>query len=96
MNLRTEIRNILFISIGAMFLALGIVLFLAPNKIATGGTPGMAILLNYLINIPIGCLLFLINLPLLLVASKMLEKAFISRSVMAILSSSVFIDFCDR
>ena len=89
---KTELRNILFILTGSLVLALGIVLFLAPNKIATGGTPGMAILLNYLINIPIGRLLFLINLPLLLLASKMLGKAFVARSVIAILLTSVFID----
>jgi uncharacterized membrane-anchored protein YitT (DUF2179 family) len=92
-NSGTELRNILFISTGAMILALGIVLFLAPNRIATGGTPGMAILLNYLIHVPIGRLMFLINLPLLLVGSKMLGKAFAVRSVVAILLTSLFIDF---
>lgn len=75
-----------------MILALGIVLFLAPNKIATGGTPGMAILLNYLVNVPIGSLMLLINLPLLLVSGKMLGKAFAVRSVIAILLTSIFID----
>ena len=92
MNLRTETRNILYISSGGTALALGIVLFLAPNKIATGGTPGMAILLNYLLNLPIGSLMLLINLPLLVVGGKMLGKAFAFRSVLAILLTSILID----
>ena len=92
MILRSEMRNILYISSGSIALALGIVLFLAPNKIATGGTPGMAILLNYLTNLPIGSLMLLINLPLLLVSGKMLGKAFVIRSVLAILLTSVLID----
>ncbi len=92
MNLRLETRNILYISSGATALALGIVLFLAPNKIATGGTPGMAILLNYLLNLPIGSLMLLINTPLLMVGGKMLGKAFAFRSVLAILLTSILID----
>ena len=92
MTPRTELRNILYILSGSMMLALGIVLFLAPNKIATGGTPGIAILLNYLIHLPIGSLMVLINLPLLLVAGKMLGKAFTIRSVSAIFLTSVLID----
>ncbi len=92
MNLRAELRNILYILSGAMILASGIVLFLAPNEIATGGTPGMAILLNYLTHLPIGTLMVLINLPLLLVGGKMLGKAFTIRSSFAILLTSVLID----
>ena len=92
MNLRTELRNLMYILSGATALALGIVLFLAPNQIATGGTPGMAILLNYLINFPIGSLMLLINLPLLLVSGKLLGKVFAVRSVVAILLTSLFID----
>ena len=92
-NLRTEIRNILYISSGSLLLALGIVLFLAPNRIATGGTPGMAILLNNVINLPIGGLMLLINLPLLLAGGKILGKIFAIRSVVAIVLTSIFIDF---
>lgn len=92
MKLPTEIRNSLYITAGSVILALGIVLFLAPNKIATGGTPGMAILLNYLIDLPIGSLMLLINLPLLLIGGRMLGKAFAIRSIIAIFLTSMLID----
>ncbi len=92
MKLPTEIRNGLYITAGSVILALGIVLFLAPNKIATGGTPGMAILLNYLIDLPIGSLMLLINLPLLLIGGRMLGKAFAIRSIVAIFLTSMLID----
>ena len=92
MNLSSEIRNGLYIAAGSVILALGIVLFLAPNKIATGGTPGMAILLNYLIDLPIGSLMLLINLPLLLIGGRMLGKAFALRSVAAIFLTSLLVD----
>ena len=91
--LRSEFRNLLYIFSGSLILALGIVLFLAPNQIATGGTPGMAILLNHIVDVPIGTLMLLINLPLLLAGGKILGKSFAIRSVVAIVATSFFIDF---
>lgn len=68
------------------------VLFLVPNKIATGGTPGVAILLHFLTGLPIGGLMIAINLPLLLIGAKLLGKAFALRSVAAILLTSLLVD----
>jgi uncharacterized membrane-anchored protein YitT (DUF2179 family) len=90
--LKQEIRNILLISLGSVFLALGVVLFLAPNHIATGGTPGVAILLHFVLDLPIGGLMVLINLPLLLIGGKILGRSFAIRTIVAILLTSVLID----
>ncbi|MCW8860407.1 MAG: YitT family protein [Deltaproteobacteria bacterium] len=92
MSLRGEIRNFILILLGSLALAFGIVLFLAPNRIATGGTPGMAILLNFLTDLPIGILMLLINLPLLVAGLKVLGKSFALRSVVAIILCSLFVD----
>jgi uncharacterized membrane-anchored protein YitT (DUF2179 family) len=90
--LRSELKNGLLICLGSTFLALGVVLFLAPNRIATGGTPGAAILLHFVVDLPIGGLMVLINLPLLLVGGKMLGRSFAIRTIGAILLTSVLID----
>jgi uncharacterized membrane-anchored protein YitT (DUF2179 family) len=92
MAFRSEIKNGLLILLGTAALALGIVLFLAPNRIATGGAPGMAILLSFLSGLPIGLLMLLINLPLLALGVGILGKAFAFRSVVAIALSSAFVD----
>jgi len=91
-TLRTEIKNSSFIILGATFLAVGVALFLQPNQIATGGTPGVAILLHHLFDLPTGMLMLAINIPLLLAGSQLLGKAFAIRSVAAILLTSVLID----
>ena len=92
-NLFIEIRSLLLlIVLGSVFLALGIVLFLVPNKIATGGTPGIAILLHFLIDQPTGILMLIINVPLLLGGAKLLGKSFALRTVGAILLTSFLID----
>ncbi|SEA14440.1 Uncharacterized membrane-anchored protein YitT, contains DUF161 and DUF2179 domains [Desulfuromusa kysingii] len=92
MTLKGEIKNFLYISSGTVILAFGIILFLVPNQIATGGTPGMAILLNHLLHLPIGGLMLLINLPLLVISHKMLGRAFVLRSIVAILLTSLLVD----
>ena len=90
--LRRELRCALLIALGSSFLALGVVLFLAPGRIATGGTPGMAILLHALVDLPIGALMIAINLPLLLLGWKLLGQAFALRTMAAVLLTSLLID----
>ena len=91
-RLITELRNATYLLFGSAFLAVGVVLFLAPNQIATGGTPGMSILLHYLLDLPIGSLMVAINVPLLLLGAKLLGRAFAVRTVIVILLTGLFID----
>ncbi len=92
MRLAAELRNLFFLVIGSALLAVGVALFLAPNKIASGGTPGMAILLNYLLGLPIGLLMVIVNIPLLLAGWKILGRGFALRSLGAIILSFVLVD----
>lgn len=82
-----------YILVGSFLLALGIIGFLAPNQIATGGTAGLAIVLHHMVDVPIGGLMALINIPLLLVSIKYLGKHFAFKTIFAIGSIAVFIDF---
>lgn len=92
LDLLSELKNLAYISLGSTALALGIVLFLLPNQIATGGTPGMAILLHHLIELPTGVLMVAINVPLLLAGFRYLGGLFAGRTILAILLSSVLVD----
>ena len=92
-NPKVELINYGFILLGSLFLALGMVAFLAPNQIATGGTAGLAIVLNHIINLPIGIIMLLVNIPLLLVSVRFLGKLFAFKSIFAILSITVCVDF---
>jgi uncharacterized membrane-anchored protein YitT (DUF2179 family) len=76
-----------------MALACGMVGFLSPNKIATGGTAGLSIILHSLFGFPMGVLLILTNLPLLFIGIKHLGRAFVIRSVVTIFLVSALIDF---
>lgn len=92
-NLKFEFINYTFITLGSLLCALGVVGFLVPNKIATGGTAGLAIILHHLLNLPTGILMSLINLPLLLVSLKYLGRHFAIKSIICIILITLFVDF---
>ena len=87
-----EIKNAAYIIPGAVCLAFGLVLFLAPNRIATGGTPGMAILLHHMLGLPIGMLMIAINVPLLAAGYGFLGKGFALRTIATIGLASLSVD----
>ncbi len=91
-HLKFEFINYTFIVLGSFLCALGVVGFLIPNKIATGGTAGLAIILHYLLHLPTGLLISLINLPLLLVSLKYLGKKFAVKSIICIVLITFFVD----
>ena len=89
---RSEIFNYCFILAGCLVLAFGVVGFLSPNNIATGGMAGLAIVLHHIFKLPIGLLMALINIPLLLVSLKYLGKQFAIKTIACIGFIVVFID----
>ncbi len=91
-RLNKEIINYIFILLGSFAMAFGVVAFLSPNHIATGGTAGLAIVLHNVFKLPIGVLMGLINIPLLLVGLKYLGKKFALKSIFCIASVVIFVD----
>ena len=93
MNIKSEIKNYLFVVSGSAFLAIGVVFFFIPNNITTGGGPGLAVLLHHLTGINVGILMVAVNVPLLIIGIKYLGKMFAVRSIVTIVLSSALIDF---
>jgi len=89
---KQAIQNIVLITIGSAFLASGVVFFLYPAKIITGGTPGLGLLTNYLTGMSIGKAMLAINIPLLLVGKKYLDTGFVLRTVYSMVTTSVMVD----
>jgi len=52
------------ITIGAIITAISLNMFLIPNKIAAGGVSGLATVLHYLLNWPVGIIMLAFNIPL--------------------------------
>ncbi len=85
------IDTLVFILASAAF-SIGINCFLANNNILNGGLTGIATIFNYLFDFPIGMGIFIMNVPLLLIAFKKLGVKFVFRTFWVIAISSVIID----
>lgn len=91
-----EVQNYAFIIVGSIVLALSVVGFFSPNKIITGGTAGLSLLLHYITLLSIGTLIAAVNLPLLILGWKYLGKMFAIRTVITIMLISILIDVADK
>lgn len=89
---KQEFKNYLFIFTGSLLLSLGVVWFLTPNQLLTGGTAGLSLLLHYVTPFTIGTIMIAINIPLLIVGIKYLGKMFAIRTVVTLLLISALID----
>ena len=87
-----HIRNIIYITIGSAFLSCGVVFFLYPAKIITGGTPGLGLITHYLTGISIGKAMLAINIPLLLLGKKHLSLGFSLRTIYSMVVTSIIVD----
>ena len=83
------ILRYLFIAVGASLAAIALELFLVPNSVIDGGIIGIALILNYLSEIPFGILILILNLPFVFFGYKHIGKNFFLSSTFAIVFLAV-------
>lgn len=88
-------RDIFFILFGSVLMALGIGVFLVDAHVVPGGASGLAMAIHYISDgkIPVGILIWLINIPLFLWGIKELGKQFGIRTFLGFSFTSFFVDF---
>ena len=94
-NFKKAILEILGTITGAFIMAFGISGFLLPNQLSSGGISGIATITYYLLNIPMGTMILIINLPLFIFAFYKIGKKFFVKSIIGTISLSYFIDLLD-
>ncbi len=90
-NIKNEIKDYFYITLGLLLYTFGWTIFLLPYQIVTGGVTGIAALIFYATNIPIYLSYFIINAALLVAALKILGFKFMVKTVYAILMLSLFL-----
>lgn len=91
-NLRKYGIMYIVIALGVFLMAMGLNLFLIPNKIVTGGVSGLATILYYLTGLGTGFYVLLINFPLFWYGLKRLGKGFMLRTAVATVLFSAFLE----
>ena len=95
-NIKKIIIEILGTILGSFVMAFGISLFLLPNQLSSGGLAGIATITYYLLNIPMGTTILILNIPLFIVAIYKVGKSFFIKSLIGTFSLSFFIDLLDK
>lgn len=85
-NFKTIFLKIVGISIGAIITAVSINALAAPYGLLSGGASGLALLGNYIFNLPIYLGILLINIPIFIWGLKILNRSFMVYSLIGTIS----------
>ncbi|MGB7873835.1 MAG: YitT family protein [Anaerolineales bacterium] len=87
------LRSFFFLTIGSLFAAINVNLFLAPSELAPGGVSGAAIIINKFTGWPIGLMMLALNFPLLFIGFKYLGRFnFLIRTLYVVILFSLGVD----
>ena len=84
--------DLLFYIAGGIIYSVAVLLFLTENEISPGGLTGIATILNYLFSLPIGTVVFILNIPLLAAGFIKFGGIFIAKTAVATAVMSLTID----
>ncbi|MCG0277441.1 MAG: YitT family protein [Thermanaeromonas sp.] len=90
---KTSVMNYLGITAGCALTAVGLALFLVPNRIAAGGVSGLATVLHHVLGVPVGLTMLVLNVPLFLAGLKVLGFHFGLKTLYGTVVLSLLTDF---
>lgn len=85
------LRRVVPILVGTAIYAFGLHYFIIPNEFMEGGLTGIALLLNYVLDIPPSITTLLLNLPLFYLGLKILGRPAMALTVLGVLTLSLFL-----
>lgn len=88
----TGVIDYLIIAVGSVIFALSVVIFTSPNNIAPGGMTAIATMLNYMFGLPIGTIIFLLNIPLFVWGAIENGFSFLTKTIVGTAFLSIAID----
>lgn len=85
-------QDFLYELFACALIAAGVSVFLAPNRIVSGGVTGVATVLYQLFSVPVGLSTFLLNVPLILLGFYRLGRQFLLRTLRIVVLCSLMTD----
>lgn len=88
------LKDYLLVIIGSIITAVGMSVFLIPNKIAPGGVSGIATVIYHLSNgtLPVGIITLVLSIPLFIIGIKYIGRRFIVRTLFGTVLLSSIVD----
>lgn len=87
----SSVRSWGLVVLGTALYAFGLQFFIIPNLLMEGGVTGIAVLLNYALDLPVALTSLLINLPLFIIGWKQLGKSAMIYTFVGTLLLSLFL-----
>lgn len=91
-----KVKDYLISIIGSIIAAFGTACFLLPNQLSSGGFSGVATVLYYLLNIPMGISIMIMNIPVFIFAYAREGKSFVLKTILSTAIFSKFIDIFEK
>ena len=82
-SLTATAKDIIWYFIGSFIYSAAVTMFVSPNEISPGGLTGIATALNYLFSLPAGIVLFILNIPILILGFLKFGGVFIFKTAIA-------------
>ena len=89
-------KEILYLTVGCIIMAIGTSLFLLPNQLSTVGFAGISTIIYYLFNLPLGVTMLCLNIPLFIMAYVKVGKETTIKGIIGTVLLSFFIDIFDK
>lgn len=89
--LKSNFKDLIFISLGILSYAIGYTAFILPEKVVMGGVSGISALIFYATHIPAGISIFVLNVVMLIIAFTALTRQFIVRTIIGVGIMSLFV-----
>ena len=86
----------LLLIVGCFLMALSCILFFDPHSIAPGGLTGLAVIINNLFGIPLWTFNLIFNIPLFIIAYKVLSKKECLKTLLGIVFFTLALNLCDK
>lgn len=91
LNSLDTMKRILIIALASLLSSVGLNMFIVPHKLLSGGVSGIALIIQYLSNIPAGIIIILFNIPLFILSVKELDKEFTFLTIAGTVFQSIFL-----
>ena len=88
--------SLIMITLGAVMAAIALKLILIPNSMIDGGMNGVSIILNTLFGGSLGLIIFIVNLPFLILGYKQLGKKFVLKAFYGMALFSILLEIFDK
>ena len=92
----SELKRIAGVIVGAWIVGFSLNCFIIPNRIVDGGLTGIAILLHYVLALPTGWMVLLLNIPIFLIGLRQMGKRFLSLSVLGVATVALTLELTSR